>query len=751
MKNRSLILLLTLALSAASAQSAQTGNAVSADTRLSKANVTFKIVRDGTGLMALLTAVAKSAGYELILDPALDSLIIPGVGSGSGVPSDAATPQAAQPGVSATQLTYDFASKPFNQVWPFLMDVYGLNYDVVKLGSSEVLRVGKNPIQRIVVLPKTLDASLVGERVKLAFGTRQTSAPVTATPGSPAPQTAGGDIVLDSPTLKIVGEPVSNSLIIRGNNQEVSQVEALVKEIIASQPPELAKVVVPVSPVIQSIYNVKGAQDDAVALIKDQYPGLAVTAVGKTGQLILSGQKTQIDAALTLLTQVDRAPSVQQNPDVRQQVYGVKGSQKDIAALLTAQFPALKITPVGTTGQLVLNGTQDQLSAASTLLGQVDKAIAVSNGPEIQQKVFQLVNASAESVKAVLEGSLARDLTTQTSGSQLQNNAAVSAAALSGLTPTQARQAQAAQATAPAPTTAANPASPEPDTAAVAPATPDATIIADKRTNTLIVRGTAQQVAQIAELIPSLDQRVPQVNVQVRIQEITDTAMRALGVNWKAGFGGFSLGIAPGSDGNSALTAAFDPTRALVGGFNILPTLTAMESQGQTKRVYDGSVSMQSGQRNLTNTSVTQNAAAGAAALVRSGGTLEINRVGTGGSESIQKTYPYGVTLGFYDPQVAPDGTITVRVRGEVSAQPTLSSNAAGDFLLTSSEAQSTISFKNGETVLLSGLLGTNETSNKSGVPFLSSIPVVGGAFGNQSSKKDQVQLMVVITGTVIK
>ena len=92
MKNRSLILLLTLALSAASAQSAPTGSAVSTDARLSKATVTFKIVRDGTGLMALLTAIAKSAGYELILDPALDSLITPGVGTGSGaVSSDTAT------------------------------------------------------------------------------------------------------------------------------------------------------------------------------------------------------------------------------------------------------------------------------------------------------------------------------------------------------------------------------------------------------------------------------------------------------------------------------------------------------------------------------------------------------------------------------------------------------------------------------------------------------------------------------------
>ena len=324
MKKRSLTLLLTLALSAASAQSASTANALSVDPRLSKANVTFKIVRDGTGLMALLTAVAKAAGYELILDPGLDSLITPSVGNGSGVSSSEAVSSqtAGQSGATSTLLTYDFIGKPFNQVWPFLMDVYSLNYEVVRLGNQDVLRVSKNPIQTIIALPKTLDAAKVEERVKLAFGSRQAPASTstaTSTPASP------GDIVLDSPTLKIVGEPSSNSLIVRGSNQEVLQVEALVKQIVASQPPELAKVVVPVSPVIQYIYNVKGVQADAAALLKDQYPGITVTSVGQTGQLVLSGQQSQINAALELLGKVDKPLAAQSGPDLAQQIYTVQG------------------------------------------------------------------------------------------------------------------------------------------------------------------------------------------------------------------------------------------------------------------------------------------------------------------------------------------------------------------------------------------------------------------------------------------
>ena len=664
MKNRSLSLLLMLALGAASAQTLQPSSTVSADTRLSESNVTFKIVRDGSNLMALLTAIAKAAGYELILDPALDSLTAAGVGSGSGVPAEGTSATATAS--SATLLTYDFIGKPFNQVWPFLMDVYGLNYEVVRLGNTDVLRVGKSPIQRIIALPKVLDATLVEERVKLAFGTRQPMAAPTPAPAGSAPATTapGSDIVLDSPTLKIVGEPTSNSLIVRGSNQEVVQVENLVKQIIASQPPELVK------------------------------------------------------------TTVQNVPSVQQ-------VYSVQGNQKDIAALIGAQYPALKIIPVGSTGQLVLNGPKDQIDDALTLLTQVDKP--VMSGPAIQQKVFQLINASAVELKDVLDGTLKKDITP---------------AAVPTLVPVTAVDASGNPTTVvtpnPALNTPATPAAPAADSGQLDPTA--ATIIADKRTNSLIVRGTQQQVDQVAALIPSLDQVVPQINVQVRIQEITEDAARTLGLNWKVGFGGFNI-----STGATGLSASFDPTRALVGGFNLLPTLNALETQTQTKRVYDGSITMQSGQRSLGNTGAATNASSSAAANIKSGGRLELNIPSVSGN--IVRQIDYGINLDFFDPQVAPDGTITLRVRGQINQPKTAITGTSIPNILdfSNSEAQSIITFKSGQTLLLSGLLGTNETSTNRGVPYLSSLPVIGAAFGQKDTQKTQSQLMVVITGTVVK
>ena len=259
------------------------------------------------------------------------------------------------------------------------------------------------------------------------------------------------------------------------------------------------------------------------------------------------------------------------------------------------------------------------------------------------------------------------------------------------------------------------------------------------------MRGTQTQVDQVAQLIPSLDVRVPQVNLQVRIQEINETASRSLGVDWKAGFGNFVVNVA-----SAGVKAIFDPTQALV-GFNLGATLNALENQGMTKRVYDGAVTMQSGQRSLGGTSDTQNASSGAAAHVQSGSRIELNIPSQGANvPAIQKQIDYGVTLDFYNPQVAPDGTITVRVVGKVAGKP----DSLTNFQLinyTNSEAQTTITFKSGETVLLSGLLGSNESSTKAGVPFLSSLPVVGSLFGTQTTDSTKSQLLIVITGNVLQ
>lgn len=821
------VLLLTAALGMAAAQpsapapapaSAPQSAAVLRDPQLSSAPVTVNTGTYRGPLSVLLLAVAKGAGYDVVFNFNVDALaLIEGrlsttssttttsSADGSTTQTSSATgtasyasPTGRPQELSAKPIAYSFVNKPFNEVWPLLMDIYELQYSVVRVGNSQVLRIGQRPAQLAVPLTN-IDAPYAYQRALEFFGERiYTELPIRDATGTIVDKVRQFDGYALTGTLKIVPDTANNRLIVGGTAEETAKVRSFVSTI---DIPKAAVAAIPQSQVIytakgspadvtsllksrfpnlslaqygsspqvvisgvkgdvdaalalltqvdrpapapaptevptaQRIYAVKGQQADLVALLGTQFPELKVTAVGQTRQIVITGPQNRLDAALNLLEQIDRpvAATASASPTV-QRVYAVQGQQADIVALLGAQFPELRVTPVGQTGQLIITGVQSQLDPALALLGQVDRP--AQTGPQIVQRVFTLINASAEEVKATLEGTLAREVTPE---KPAITNVPVNATDANGNSITvtvpasnaKAEQTQTAQ-------------------AAEAPAanTNAATLIADRRTNTLIVRGTASQVAQVAELIPQLDQVVPQINVQVRIQEITEEASRALGMDWKVNFGGFSISV-----GGGGLGATFDPTRSLV-AFNIFPTLQALENQGLTKRVYDGSITMQSGQRALGQKTDTQNASDTASATIKSGGQFDLNIPSVSGN--IQKTIDYGVLIDFFSPQVAPDGTITLRVRGKVSdliAPKPIPTDGTPIpvFQFSNSEAQTTITFKSGQTVLLGGLLSNTETSTKVGVPFLSSIPVIGGAFGKQTTERRQSQLMVVITGTVVK
>jgi len=743
MKNRSLTLLMTASLGLASVPGAlaqstpapttsTASSTQSADPRLAAANVSLEIGTYSGPLSSLLAAVAKSAGYDVIFDTDVDGLSAASSASTATAPATTAgTGTATTPTATTKPVVYNFRNTPFNQVWPLLMDIYGLSYEVVQVGPTQVLRISTRAAQTQITL-KNADAKTVVDQVKLFFGTPLYSE-------NPQKDSSGNvvavnrflvDVKIDSPTLKIIADEKTNSLIVRGTNSEIAQVQMVVASIDSQQRAGNGYI---------TVYP-KASIDNIQSFIKAVFPDLTVTTLTNPLRAVITGGNNRL---LDLSNQLQQQGLIYNSQEFasanngqaqKQAIYAVKGSQTAIVSTIKSVFPTLNITEVGSTGQIVLNGRQIDIDDALKLLAEVDKAPAApASGPTIVQKVFTLTNASAEELKTVLDGTLQRTLGTTTG--LVGGGAPVTQA--DGTTVIQLPGTTGSTATGTASGTASTQAS-----------TPQATIIADKRTNTIIVRGTQAQVDQIAQIIPSLDVRVPQVNVQVRIQEITESASRSLGVDWKAGFGNFIVNVA-----SSGVKAIFDPTQSLV-GFNLGATLNALEQQGMTKRVYDGTVTMQSGQRSLNNSTDSQNASSGAAAHLQSGGRLELNIPSQAANvPAIQRQIDYGVTIDFYNPQVAPDGSITVRVKGVVNQPKTAITGSTLPNLLdfSNSEAQTTITFKSGETVLLSGLLGTNQTTTTTGLPFLSSIPVIGSLFGKQSTTNDRSQLLVVITGTVVQ
>jgi len=99
-------------------------------------------------------------------------------------------------------------------------------------------------------------------------------------------------------------------------------------------------------------------------------------------------------------------------------------------------------------------------------------------------------------------------------------------------------------------------------------------------------------------------------------------------------------------------------------------------------------------------------------------------------------------------PFVNDDGTITAHIKPEVSDQTSVTKN--GNPNIRTRQAETTLRVKNGETIILGGLMQKQETNDISKVPLLGDLPLVGGFFRTKNTNKTETELIILITPKVI-
>jgi len=250
------------------------------------------------------------------------------------------------------------------------------------------------------------------------------------------------------------------------------------------------------------------------------------------------------------------------------------------------------------------------------------------------------------------------------------------------------------------------------------------TVVAESRTNALIVTGSAAAQSRLGALIEALDRPQRQVNVQVRIQEITRSAALSLGIDWGAGFGNLTSQVLGGG-----LSFIFDTTQ-VISSLNVLAVLDTLETQGLTRRVDDSNITV-------------LDAGTGS---IQSGGTIFISLPGA--SQNIERTIPYGVQIDV-TPRIAADGRISLDV--EASVEDVLSETNDPTFLnLSTRNVATTITVEQGQTVLLGGLLQNSLTLTRNQIPILGNIPLIGDLFARSVSEEDSVDLLIILTAQII-
>lgn len=109
--------------------------------------------------------------------------------------------------------------------------------------------------------------------------------------------------------------------------------------------------------------------------------------------------------------------------------------------------------------------------------------------------------------------------------------------------------------------------------------------------------------------------------------------------------------------------------------------------------------------------------------------------------------YDAGIILQ-YTPRVNTDGTITATIHTEVSTPEYVADLKAYRFYKRS--ADTTVTVKDGEAMVIGGLIGAEESKNISKIPILGDLPILGALFRNHRNSKSESELIIFLTAHVL-
>ena len=290
-------------------------------------------------------------------------------------------------------------------------------------------------------------------------------------------------------------------------------------------------------------------------------------------------------------------------------------------------------------------------------------------------------------------------------------------------------------------------------------------VISDDRTNALIIQDIPSVMPAIDRLLTQLDRKTQEVEIEARVVAATRSFARdigtQLGFGWgdgKTAIGGASsVGTSPTTVGG--LTPGYITAGSSTGGsqiplFSNLPVtsptsgLTFVNASNNVR--IDAILSMAESRGLLKILSrprvVTQN---NIQALVRQGVRVPIvTQAQLGGPPTV--TYVDAFLRLTVVPQITSEGTIFLNVDVE-NTTPDFGRTVQGNPTLITQQATTQVLVTDGGTVVIGGVIQTQNSVNVSQVPLLGSIPYLGNLFKRQSVSTSNQELIFFITPRIIQ
>jgi pilus assembly protein CpaC len=275
------------------------------------------------------------------------------------------------------------------------------------------------------------------------------------------------------------------------------------------------------------------------------------------------------------------------------------------------------------------------------------------------------------------------------------------------------------------------------------------------------VRAAAQRYASDKDnVINQLQVAGPsQVNLRVRVAEVSRSVTKQLGFNWEtlSTIGSFSFGLSTGraflptgvagltsrAAGLTGVTSGTSPG-VLSGSFNPKNVNTLIDALAE-----EGVVTVLA-QPNLT-------AESGQVASFLAGGEFPVPspQAGTtGGTPTVTVEFkPFGVRLDFV-PTVLSSDRISIKVRPEVSELTTTGAIEVSGITIPAlnvRRAETTIRLGSGESFAIAGLIRNSNATDINKYPGLGDLPVIGPLFRSSRFQHNETELVIIVTPYVVR
>jgi protein transport protein HofQ/type IV pilus assembly protein PilQ len=259
-------------------------------------------------------------------------------------------------------------------------------------------------------------------------------------------------------------------------------------------------------------------------------------------------------------------------------------------------------------------------------------------------------------------------------------------------------------------------------------------LAAEPVSNSLLFNGSPAEARKIKEALQTLDAATQLVTLEAKILAINKTEEKNLGIQWRwdslpqYGNGNQDTDTENKTDDtNKGHLRLWRQTRAQ---FRFTALLNALITSGKAKVLATPSMITIPGKE--------------ASIFIGSHIPVVTEKHNNNGQSTYATEYvDAGIKLQ-YTPIVSRDGYITSSVHTEVST-PTLVSELK-NYRINSRTADTNVRMRNGETLVIGGLISEEEQKQLQQIPFLSKIPLLGALFKNHYTSKSKTEVIMLLT-----